>query len=131
MIDQKSRDELIKYRLQQANETIELVKFLIDSDKYEIAVNRIYYGMYYSLTALALKNEFNTSKHLQLIGWFNKEFISSGILEKKYGRILRLAFQYRTKGDYDAYVTFEKDEVINIYIEMIDFIKEISNLLKS
>ncbi len=115
MIDQKSRDELIKYLLQQANETIELVKFLIDSDKYEIAENRIYYGMYYSLTALALKNEFNTSKHLQLIGWFNKEFITSGILEKKYGRILRLAFQYITKGDYYAYVTFEKDEVINIY----------------
>ena len=42
-----------------------------------MAVNRIYYGLYYAVTALAIKHRFETSKHLQLIGWFNKEFIAS------------------------------------------------------
>lgn len=55
MITEKDRDSLVKYRLNQALETIELVKFLVVSDKLIIAVNRIYYGMYYALTALALK----------------------------------------------------------------------------
>jgi uncharacterized protein (UPF0332 family) len=71
MIDEKDRESLIEFRLNQAYDTIELARFLISSDKLVVAVNRIYYGMYYALTALALKNRFETSKHGQLIGWFN------------------------------------------------------------
>lgn len=55
MIDEKNRDALAFYRIQHAFETIEHVKFLTDSQKLVIAVNRIYYGMYYALTALAFK----------------------------------------------------------------------------
>ncbi len=131
MITEKDRESLIEYRLNQALETIELAKFLVDSDKLIIAVNRIYYGMYYALTALALKNKFETSKHGQLIGWFNKEFISSKIVDTKFGKILRNAYQNRTKGDYDAYVSFSKDEVEYMLSEMVDFIEEIKRLLKN
>lgn len=77
MIDSNDRNALVDYRMQQAIETIELAKFLAENQKLVISVNRIYYGMYYALTALALKNSFETSKHGQLIGWFNKEFIAS------------------------------------------------------
>jgi uncharacterized protein (UPF0332 family) len=55
MINDKDRDTLIHYRIQQAKETIELAEFLKDSGKFSIAINRIYYGMYYAVTALALK----------------------------------------------------------------------------
>ncbi len=130
MIEENERLSLIKYRLEQADETIKLAKFLIDSERLAVAVNRIYYGMYYAVTALALKHEFETSKHAQLLGWFNKEFIATGILEKRFGKILRNAFQNRTKGDYDAFVDFEIDEVEIMHIEMIDFIKAVKELIK-
>jgi uncharacterized protein (UPF0332 family) len=130
MIDEKDRDSLIDYRLQQATDTIELAKFLVSSDKLVIAVNRIYYGMYYALTALALKNRFETSKHGQLIGWFNKEYISTHKLDSRFGKILRNAFQNRTKGDYDAFINFSNAEVELMLTEMIDFIDEIKKILK-
>jgi uncharacterized protein (UPF0332 family) len=76
MINKLDRDSLIKYRLQQAKDTIELSVFLLESNRLVVAVNRIYYGMHYALTALALKYKFETSKHGQLIGWYNKEFVS-------------------------------------------------------
>lgn len=129
MIDEKDRDSLIEYRLQQAFDTIELAKFLVTNDKLVIAVNRVYYGMYYALTALALQNRFETSKHGQLIGWFNKEYISSKKLDLKYGKILRNAFQNRTKGDYDAFVNFTKSEVEYMLVEMEIFINEIKLVL--
>ena len=50
MIDDKDRDSLIEFRLNQAFDTIELARFLVSSDKLVVAVNRIYYGMYYALT---------------------------------------------------------------------------------
>lgn len=99
MITENDRDALIDFRLNQAFDTIRLTKFLVSSDKLVIAVNRIYYGMYYALTALALKNKFETSKHGQLIGWFNKEYIASKKVDSKYGKILRNAYQNRTKGE--------------------------------
>ena len=130
MIDDKDRDALIEYRLQQAFETIELAKFLAENQKLVIAVNRIYYGMYYSLTALALKHSFETSKHTQLIGWFNKEFIFSKKVDPKFGKILKEGYQNRTKGDYEAFILFSRDEVVSMINEMVDFIQEIKLLLK-
>lgn len=93
MIDDQNRELLISHRVQQAKETIELAKFLVEANKLEVSVNRIYYGMYYALSALALKHNFETSKHAQLIGWFNKEFVAPGLIDQKFGKILRNAFQ--------------------------------------
>ena len=115
--------------MQQAVETIELAKFLAENKKYVIAINRIYYGMYYALTALALKNSFETSKHGQLIGWFNKEFIASGKVNSKFGKILHNAFQNRTKGDHDAFISFNQQEVDIMLLEMLEFIDEIERVV--
>lgn len=79
MLDEFS--ELIKYRRQQAIDTIAEVNFQIENGYYKIAVNRIYYRMFYLLFALALKHGYKTSKHQQLIGWFTKEFIKTGIID--------------------------------------------------
>ena len=129
MIDENDRQSLIDYRLRQAIDTIDLANFLATSEKYVIAVNRIYYGMYYALTALALKNGYETSKHGQLIGWFNREYIASKKLDPRFGKILRNAFQNRTKGDYDAFIDFSRNEVDLMLTEMTDFINEIKKLL--
>ena len=79
----EDRNALITYRIKKAEEAIEDVQFLLDNDKMNLAVNRIYYGMFYILTALALKNKFETSKHLQLIGWFNKNFVKENLIDLK------------------------------------------------
>ncbi|MHC4874658.1 MAG: HEPN domain-containing protein [Planctomycetota bacterium] len=122
---------LVTYRLQQASETADVAEFLVKSEKLKTAVNRIYYAIYYCLTALALKYSYETSKHSQLIGWFNKEFISKGIVDKRFGKIVKNAFQNRTKGDYDAYVSFSVPEVKVLLDEMNLFIKEISGIIES
>jgi uncharacterized protein (UPF0332 family) len=130
MISEQDRDSILNYRLGQATDTIELARFLINSNKLIVAVNRIYYGMYYSLTALALKHKFETSKHHQLIGWFNKEFVATKIVDTKYGKMIRNAFQNRRKGDYDAFVHFTTDEVESMLLDLVEFIDEIKKLVK-
>jgi uncharacterized protein (UPF0332 family) len=128
-IDSSDRWELIKYRLEQANETIEDVRILIENNRFRAAVNRIYYGMFYSLLALGIKYNFETSKHAQLIGWFNKNFINEGLIDPKYGKIINKAFNRRTKGDYDIYIDFDKDTVTEMHTEMQDFIDKIKQYI--
>lgn len=124
-IEDEDRKSLILYRLEQADETIQDVKLLVDNDRLRSAVNRIYYGMFYSLLALGLAYDFETSKHAQLIGWFNKEFINKKLIDSKYGKIINKAFNRRTKGDYDIYVEFDKEIIIEMFEEMKEFITSI------
>ncbi len=71
-LDSESKSSLIIYRLQQAEEAVSDVKLLVENNRFRSAVNRIYYGMFYSLLALKLANQFESSKHAQLIGWLTK-----------------------------------------------------------
>jgi uncharacterized protein (UPF0332 family) len=128
-IESEDRINLVKYRIQQPEETISDVQLLIDNDRLRSAVNRIYYGMFYSLLALGLANQFETSKHAQLIGWFNLNFIHKGLIEPKYGKMINKVFNRRTKGDYDTFVEFDKEIVSEMFNEMQEFISEIKNHL--
>jgi len=85
--------------------------------------------MFYSLLALGLKYEFETSKHAQLIGWFNKNFIQEGLIEPKYGKIINKAFNRRTKCDYDSFIEFDLETVEEMYKEMLDFNRAIESFI--
>jgi uncharacterized protein (UPF0332 family) len=123
------KNALIEHRVSKAMAAIDEVDFLINNNKLLLAVNRIYYGMFYILSALSLKYDFSTSKHQQLIGWFNKEFVATGKVEPKYGKIIHNAFSNRSTGDYDDFAEFEEDEVKMSFNELKDFIKTIKALL--
>lgn len=65
------KKELIKHRLTKAKVSLEDSKLAIDNSRFLNAENRIYYAIFYSVSALAAKYDFSTSKHFQLLGWFN------------------------------------------------------------
>ncbi len=123
------KNALIEHRIARGTDTIEEVSFLIKNKKFLLAVNRIYYGMFYIISALSLRYDFSTSKHQQLIGWFNKEFISTGEIDRKYGRILHNAYNNRSTGDYDDFAEFDEEDVKKSFDEMKDFIRTIRALL--
>lgn len=83
------KEKIINHRINRANETIDEVQLLINNNKLSLAVSRIYYGCFYILSALAFKYSFDTSNHGKLIGWFNKKFIKSGKIDKKYQSFFR------------------------------------------
>ncbi|OFX30469.1 MAG: hypothetical protein A2X08_05535 [Bacteroidetes bacterium GWA2_32_17] len=131
MITKEERNTLIEYRLQQAKETIEEAQILINLKKYRASVNRIYYGMFYSILALSLKYDFETSKHQRLIGWFNKNFVNAKKLDFKYGKMINNAFNKRLSGDYDTFIEFTENDILSLLNDMKDFIAAIENFINS
>lgn len=81
------------------------------------------------LLALSLKYGFKTSKHNQLIGWFNKEFVKTRKVNSEIGKIIHRAYKNRSDGDYGVFIHFEKEKVLLRYKEMKVFITEIEKLL--
>jgi uncharacterized protein len=127
--DEESQRHLIQHKLDKADSTVDDIRFLLDNDKLAIAINRIYYAVFYALSALALKRQFSTAKHQQLIGWFNREFIKEHVVDRRYGEILHRAFDKRSKGDYDDFVEFSKEEVEQMLLDTILFVEKIKELI--
>ena len=123
------KEELIKYRLERCKSAIEEAKISIDMNKLHLAENRIYYAIYYVVSALSLKNDYSTSKHSSLQGWFNKNFVNTGIISKELGKIYSNAFENRQESDYEDMVEFEIDDVKKDYENMLLFVENIENLI--
>ncbi len=64
---EEDRKALINHRISKADDAVRDVEFLIKGKRPLLAINRIYYGIFYMLSALSLKHDFHTSKHQQLI----------------------------------------------------------------
>jgi uncharacterized protein (UPF0332 family) len=129
-LSDNEKKAIIEYRIKQAFDSADVAEFLILNQKIPAAVNRIYYSVFYSLLALALQFGYKTSKHTQLIGWFNKKFIASGEIEKKFGRILRDCYNYRISADYDSFVSFAEEDIQVLLSEMRSFLVRIDQFIK-
>ena len=55
-------DQLILFRLKQANETLKEANALYHESLWRGAINRAYYAMFYAVMALSVLNQYPTSK---------------------------------------------------------------------
>ena len=131
MISPEQRQELINLRIEQAESTYQLAVRLIAEKEFPTAINRIYYGMFYALLALGLQHQYETSKHLQLLGWFNKEFVNTGKVSKELGKIVKKAFDRRINADYELLPLPQEAEMQSIIEEMNTFIQGIKSYVRS
>lgn len=125
------RNILIEHYQAKNQETVEQVKLLLANNQNSLAMNRVYYAIYYMLSALALKEHFSTSKHLQLIGWFNKTFVKGGAVDSRYSKLIQKAYEDRVESDYDVRSSFTKETVEQAFAEMQEVIAAIEQLLEA
>jgi uncharacterized protein (UPF0332 family) len=97
-------EDLVRYRLGQAAETIAEALLLRDAGAFRGAVSRAYYAMFYALLGLLAARQLGTSKHSGAIAMFDREFVRTGIFGPELSRSLHLAFQRRQECDYGEVV---------------------------
>ena len=104
---------LLNYRLKQAAETLsDAGKMQQEQLSPGSVINRAYYSMFYMVLALFLKADISlkTSKHAGVIGIFDKEFVHTGKIDKRYSKILHKMFDARQESDYKELVELSHDE---------------------
>jgi uncharacterized protein (UPF0332 family) len=109
-------EALVTHRLQKAEEALEAAKIMMDSQMFSFAMNRVYYSLYYAVQALLAQQGVAFSKHGQVKGYFNHEFIKTGKLPKEIGRFYNKAFEYRQKFDYVDFLSPDEPMVCE-YVE--------------
>lgn len=94
------------------------------------AQNRIYYAIFYSIMTLAYCNDFKTSKHASLMGWFNKIYIHENkIFDKKMFTIYQNAFANRMDSDYSCFYETNIDDIKSNFKDAKFFVSSIKNYL--
>lgn len=119
--------EYIRYRLETSYTTFEAARVLADNGFWNSAVNRLYYSLFYAVSALLVLHDIQTKKHSSVKSQFSLHFIKTGVFDKKFGQLLSELFDWRQKGDYENIFDYDQESVQPLFIpvkEMLDLIKE-------
>ena len=122
------RNEYAQYRLEKADETFEVAELLVKNEKWNSAINRLYYAAYYAVSALLVQAEVNTKTHSGVKTQFFLNYVKPGKVALDLGKSYADLFDWRQKGDYGDFFDFTEENVISMMNptkELISAVKEI------
>jgi uncharacterized protein (UPF0332 family) len=104
----------IEKLIKKADEDIKAAELLISEGYHRIAVSRLYYAMFYITEAILLTKNLSYSSHHAVISFFNKEFVKTGVFDKKYYESLEMSFNLRQNSDYEIETVITEQQAKNI-----------------
>lgn len=107
---------------ERAHSRLQVARELLDNGHFDDAVSRAYYAAFHAATLLFYCGGQVFSSHAQLVGAFNKEFVSTHLLPDQSGRDLHDLFELRQSADYDIPQTIERDEAAAALHRAEDFV---------
>lgn len=130
-ITMENKNILVRNSILKAQEALDDADHSINVKRYTMAQNRIYYAIFYAVTALGYLNNFTTSKHSELSGWFNKKFVyEESIFDDSMNSIYKIAYENRKKSDYDFTYKIDPEKLsenldkARIFVDnIVDYIK--------
>jgi uncharacterized protein (UPF0332 family) len=70
LIPEEKRHELARYRIKQAEESLDEARYLLSGQKsLRSIINRAYYAMFYGVLALLIYEQYSSSKHSGIRKW--------------------------------------------------------------
>ena len=125
MRNQNNTSDLCKYRLQQADEALSESNVLLEAGFLRGAINRAYYAMFYALQVLVVENKVKISKHSGLISYFDREFVKSGLMDKKFSKWLHRLFDLRQDADYGDMFEPTQEQTQQALVQAREFVQAI------
>jgi len=122
---------IIRYRIQEAIETLEDAEMLLARDRLRSAANRIYYGMFYATAALLAARNLSSVRHSGAIALFGEHFVKTGEFPKDLYRLLGQGFDLRSQGDYKDLAVLERPLLDELLTGARAFVAEARNTLQS
>jgi len=116
--------------IRKAKRRLDAAHHLLGEGFYEDAVSRAYYSMYFAAKALLLKRDITVKTHKGLLSKFGLEFVNEGVVEKYYGRALRIAEELREEVDYSISREISKEEAEAIVKDAEKFLVRIKEAIK-
>jgi len=95
--------------IEKAEDALSDAVFNFEDERYQAAINRAYYAIFYCISALLEIKNINTKTHQGAHNKFNELYIKTGLLPSALNTSLDIVFALRQSGDYD--LGFEPDQL--------------------
>jgi len=120
-MNQNDLKEQINNLMLKADEDIKSVEILISEGFYRIAYTRIYYSMFYMVSALLLTKNIYRKRHKGVISAFNEFFIKTKIFDLNHLKHFSKAFEDRMFCDYSYGNQFSKNDLLESLNNAVEF----------
>ena len=127
MNDYFDKDDYVAYRLEKADETLQVAALLIENEMWNSAINRLYYACFYAVTALLVHIDVQAKSHSGVRTMFFAEFFKTKKFDKELGILYADLFDWREKGDYGDFFDFQGKTVQPLLMKCTKFIQRIKN----
>ena len=126
-----TRDEYVTYRMNRAKQSLQVAERVLQDGFIEDAINRIYYAIYYAISALLYTRKLHPKTHLGMKALFSKEFVKNNLITDKQAQIYSTIFAKRFEADYEDFFTIDMDTVQNHLKEATNFILLIETIINN
>jgi uncharacterized protein (UPF0332 family) len=129
-VTDENRRQNVADELARAEQALRASRALLDLGLHADAVSRAYYGAFHALRALLFSRGLEPKTHAGAIHLFNTEFVRAGLLASSHNRLLAGIQRSRELADYDAAVTFSKEDAEGCLREAETFHGDVLTLLR-
>ena len=115
MLTDQDRIDIVRYRIECAERTLDEIDTLLAFKYYNNAANRMYYACYYPVSALLIANGIVTKSHDGVKQMFGLLFSRTGVFPPSYGRDYSSLFESRQTGDYEDLFDHDEQSTAKLY----------------
>lgn len=127
-MNSQQKEIIVKSWFEKANAVLQDARLLFQNGRLSSCVNRLYYAVFYSASAVLVSQGKKYGKHSAVRSAVHRDFVNSGLLDKEYGRMYDILLSRREQSDYQPLTVFSSDEV-EIFLakatEIVDAFKRI------
>lgn len=87
-----NRKDYVLYRLERASESFSAALVLVEHEKWNSALNRLYYSCYYSVSALLFSEKIKVKTHSGAKTQFYLNFVKNNIFPLEMGKLYSQLF---------------------------------------
>lgn len=118
---------IIRYRIEASESALSDARDMFKQGRYSLSANRLYYSLYYIVSALLLTRGITAKTHAGLLTMFNREFVIPGVFTSNDGALYRHCLTLRQSSDYADFIIPDRadiDEILSPTIELVGRVKE-------
>jgi len=120
--------KLAEQEIKSSQERLEAAEILLKNGKIVDSISRAYYAMFHAARALLYLYGIEPRTHEGVIREFSRIITEEKLMDKKFGRNLRQAFEMRESSDYRVGVIFEEEDAKDVLEKAKEFMMQIKKI---
>lgn len=121
---------LAGYWMDKAHESVRAARVLLGANIVSASMSRLYYAVFYAVSALFIARGVKYSKHSAIQAAFHRDLVRPGTVPKDMGALYDRMSNARQEGDYKAFTNFGLDDVTAELVEVERFVQLFHALLR-